>query len=514
MDRTGLGDGDVVAVHKTSEASTGTLVVARLGDEVTLKRFVQVDERHVELRPESFNRRTRWQSSTWRCTSSRSRRSPSEVLIGKLRGKADGEPDQEREAGRRTGQAEDVGAAVRRAFQRPGAGTSRLVVARRPQAPHGVAAAARVTITYSVLFTDGGSGDRNRWWSRTDVIRWVAYRYVMPMKAHIAAVQAAGLRRVAADLDRVWVDCLEGDQRHDDVPAEKFLGSMLGAPVLRALAAELALKAIAIKTTGRHKRGHNLLKLFDALDQNTQTAIEQQRKGVVERVVHGSVRSILEKHKDDFTASRYVGEIAPGSKPTFAYGVDLDVALQDLIAVLGKTAQQRTNRNRHPRQSRPRRPSPRRGPPRPAPDIASIHGLRRPSCLTAPGVLRCRRSPARDRRPKSSPGRPAAAAGGSRRSAAQYRASILATVAGAAPVAADSLVKNIARTTASASDAMKLSVSDIAQRFTTGNNTTGYCLESISIEFAVGRSYRSDPAYVEAVQNPAGEPVTPTCLWA
>ena len=154
------------------------------------------------------------------------------------------------------------------------------------------------------------------------------------MKAHIAAVQAAGLRRVAADLDRVWTDCLQGDQRHEDVPAEKFLGSMLGAPVLRALAAELALKAIAIKTTGRHKRGHNLLKLFDALDQNTQTAIEQQRKGVVKRVVHGSVRSILEKHKDDFTASRYVGEMAPGSKPTFAYGVDLDVALRDLIAVL------------------------------------------------------------------------------------------------------------------------------------------------------------------------------------
>ena len=54
---------------------------------------------------------------------------------------------------------------------------------------------------------------------------------------------------------------------------------------------------------------------------------------MVERVVHGSVRSILAKHKGDFTASRYVGEMPPGSKPTFAYGVDLDVALQDMIAV-------------------------------------------------------------------------------------------------------------------------------------------------------------------------------------
>ena len=31
-------------------------MVARFGDEVTLKRFVPIDERQVELRPESHNR--------------------------------------------------------------------------------------------------------------------------------------------------------------------------------------------------------------------------------------------------------------------------------------------------------------------------------------------------------------------------------------------------------------------------------------------------------------------------
>ena len=41
MDRTGLRDGDVV--------------VARFGDEVTLKRFVRRDGRHIELRPDSHN---------------------------------------------------------------------------------------------------------------------------------------------------------------------------------------------------------------------------------------------------------------------------------------------------------------------------------------------------------------------------------------------------------------------------------------------------------------------------
>jgi hypothetical protein len=158
------------------------------------------------------------------------------------------------------------------------------------------------------------------------------------MDANIAIAQARGLRRVAADLDRVWDDYLKGnrtpaDDNDEIFPAEEFLGSMLAAPVVRALAAELALKAIAVKTTGAHEREHDLLKLFDALDQKTQTAIEQERKGVIERVAHGSVRSILAKHKDDFTASRYVGEMPSGLKPTFAYGADLNVALQDLIAV-------------------------------------------------------------------------------------------------------------------------------------------------------------------------------------
>ena len=55
MDRTGLRDGDVVAVRATSEARSGDVVVARFGDEVTLKRFRRIDRRNVELVPESSN---------------------------------------------------------------------------------------------------------------------------------------------------------------------------------------------------------------------------------------------------------------------------------------------------------------------------------------------------------------------------------------------------------------------------------------------------------------------------
>ena len=55
MDRTGLRNGDVVTIRATPEAKNGDVVVARFGDEVTLKRFVRLDERHVELRPDSHN---------------------------------------------------------------------------------------------------------------------------------------------------------------------------------------------------------------------------------------------------------------------------------------------------------------------------------------------------------------------------------------------------------------------------------------------------------------------------
>jgi repressor LexA len=39
MIEAGILDGDLLAVHRTTEASNGQIVVARLGDEVTVKRF-------------------------------------------------------------------------------------------------------------------------------------------------------------------------------------------------------------------------------------------------------------------------------------------------------------------------------------------------------------------------------------------------------------------------------------------------------------------------------------------
>ena len=55
MNKLGLVTGTVVAVKTQPVAADGDVVVARLDDEVTLKRFEREDERHVRLCPKSTN---------------------------------------------------------------------------------------------------------------------------------------------------------------------------------------------------------------------------------------------------------------------------------------------------------------------------------------------------------------------------------------------------------------------------------------------------------------------------
>ncbi|MGB7453210.1 MAG: transcriptional repressor LexA [Lysobacterales bacterium] len=52
MRNAGILDGDLLAVHRTPEAQNGQIVVARLDDEVTVKRFIRHDHR-VSLLPEN-----------------------------------------------------------------------------------------------------------------------------------------------------------------------------------------------------------------------------------------------------------------------------------------------------------------------------------------------------------------------------------------------------------------------------------------------------------------------------
>jgi len=55
MSRLGLVDGSTVAIRSQPTAENKQVIVARIEDEVTLKRFVRVNERRVQLRSESYD---------------------------------------------------------------------------------------------------------------------------------------------------------------------------------------------------------------------------------------------------------------------------------------------------------------------------------------------------------------------------------------------------------------------------------------------------------------------------
>ena len=55
LDRLGYRSGDVLAVRQDPEPRTGELVVARIGNEVVVKRFCRTESGTIELQPDSHN---------------------------------------------------------------------------------------------------------------------------------------------------------------------------------------------------------------------------------------------------------------------------------------------------------------------------------------------------------------------------------------------------------------------------------------------------------------------------
>ena len=53
----GIMDGDLLAVQKAKEAKNGQIVVARLGDDVTVKRFTRTRSRHRAACPRTRSSR-------------------------------------------------------------------------------------------------------------------------------------------------------------------------------------------------------------------------------------------------------------------------------------------------------------------------------------------------------------------------------------------------------------------------------------------------------------------------
>ena len=100
-----------------------------------------------------------------------------------------------------------------------------------------------------------------------------------------------------------------------------FDGKFLAAPILMALATEIALKALKYQEQREPpKRTHDLLKLFEDLSEDTQTRLEEGlpsrldpislRLGVQNfRPAGAGMRKVLEYHRHSFERWRYLHEI-------------------------------------------------------------------------------------------------------------------------------------------------------------------------------------------------------------
>ena len=83
---------------------------------------------------------------------------------------------------------------------------------------------------------------------------------------------ARSLQRVAQDLDRTTTESLKSDPL-------LFTGKLLAAPILFSLATEIALKALQCWEQNKApERTHDLLKLFQSLEQNTQELLEARMR--------------------------------------------------------------------------------------------------------------------------------------------------------------------------------------------------------------------------------------------
>ena len=103
-----------------------------------------------------------------------------------------------------------------------------------------------------------------------------------------------------------------------------FSGQFLAAPILMALATEIALKALQCQERkGSPMKTHDLLKLFEGLSENTRTRLEEGLPsrldpvslllGVQEPCPPGAgMRKVLEFHRHSFEHWRYKHERARG----------------------------------------------------------------------------------------------------------------------------------------------------------------------------------------------------------
>ena len=132
---------------------------------------------------------------------------------------------------------------------------------------------------------------------------------------------AIGFRVTANDLHQIMSGLASGGSVRSGAEAKLF-GYLLSVAVLRALAAECMLKAIAVTRTGSFDRKHDLSHLYEALDAAARGYIE----GLADSLGVASPKRVLHRHRNDFVEWRYPAGRAGRSTDL----LDLDKVLEVL----------------------------------------------------------------------------------------------------------------------------------------------------------------------------------------
>ena len=140
--------------------------------------------------------------------------------------------------------------------------------------------------------------------------------------ARMMFVTGEQLERTAREL-QAEVEAMP-DARTPIPSSSRAWGYAFTAIILRLLAAEYLLKGLSVRAAGEFKKIHDLVKLFKALDQDTQAEISEQEK---KRGI--AICAFLKERRNDFVNWRHPVEGISSTASTDT----LDKTLAALVAV-------------------------------------------------------------------------------------------------------------------------------------------------------------------------------------
>ena len=133
---------------------------------------------------------------------------------------------------------------------------------------------------------------------------------------------------IASNNTLINMDTINMPSRSHEYNADAaIMGAAYSMIMLRAFAAEMALKAISFDSTGGFKKTHDLQELYNELGEDIRDKIEMM---AAQQSL--DAKQIIANHKDDFIVWRYIwdGEnknITSSSFPDFSKIVDIILSI-------------------------------------------------------------------------------------------------------------------------------------------------------------------------------------------